>query len=541
MSQTSSANIPPHLRGLSDNQLPPHLRGLHSNEARATVQTQDQSSLSKVMENQSSPPSQESVKTSRTLEKQTIPNHLRRPSTQSAALSQVSESTIHDGGVAITQGDLHSRFDGMALGALKGGTRLLGQPPPRSQAHQTARTEQSHQRKVVKVPASSLWGSSEDSDTSVEEPKKKQAPAPIQAQPSAPTLARIAAPPKQATEKKPGSNPAPAQPVVRTGDAAEWTKKTEPAAKFRKQFPCSYENCLAGFDKLKVLQRHKLENHDYCRICDLDCDDFQDLLDHKILSPKHITCHICSEDFRSSGGRDGHVKRFHAMEQKIPCPGCTEVFIRAGGLVNHIEQNLCSKITKDQFQRSRAMQALVVAHMSALAVPEEDESILDLGEPDIGGSPGGVALNQEVLVPENVGRTLDNVYPALPNTQKTPAHSGDQTNQTPGAVSTGASQREGIGAWSASAASAASMLFPNATSANRSRAAGDAEGSTNQKQRFTEDQIAELVIGGSDTVSRLALPGGASVEAIDPDSYKFDPDAFRNVLGNYVCPHANCG
>ena len=96
---------------------------------------------------------------------------------------------------------------------------------------------------------------------------------------------------------------------IPTGDAALWVKKTTHmlAAKMLKAHPCPYEDCNAGFDTVKLLKLHKEDRHDSCRKCSLDFKNFQEYLDHKIQSPEHITCPVCGEDFRSSGGRDAHM------------------------------------------------------------------------------------------------------------------------------------------------------------------------------------------------------------------------------------------
>ncbi|KAL8748439.1 MAG: hypothetical protein Q9184_007302 [Pyrenodesmia sp. 2 TL-2023] len=71
-------------------------------------------------------------------------------------------------------------------------------------------------------------------------------------------------------------------------------------------FPCPYEDCKRGFRSLKDLRQHKLDEHDYCKVCDEDFDDFDALHKHKIVSERHITCTVCSVDFKSEMGRDRH-------------------------------------------------------------------------------------------------------------------------------------------------------------------------------------------------------------------------------------------
>lgn len=80
------------------------------------------------------------------------------------------------------------------------------------------------------------------------------------------------------------------------------------SAKCDSEFPCPYKDCTLGFSKLKDLKSHKSDKHYYCKRCDVDCEDDEDLLHHKVASDNHICCHECGENFRSEGGRDRHLK-----------------------------------------------------------------------------------------------------------------------------------------------------------------------------------------------------------------------------------------
>ena len=71
-------------------------------------------------------------------------------------------------------------------------------------------------------------------------------------------------------------------------------------------FPCTYAECKRGFQNIGDLRIHKENEHDYCRTCDVDCEDFDVMHQHKIMSDKHICCTVCSMDFRSESGRDRH-------------------------------------------------------------------------------------------------------------------------------------------------------------------------------------------------------------------------------------------
>ena len=73
---------------------------------------------------------------------------------------------------------------------------------------------------------------------------------------------------------------------------------------------CTYANCKAAFKTVAQMKSHKADRHDYCSKCDMDFEDDDALLRHKIGSDwaLHITCPVCGEDFRSTGGKDRHVQ-----------------------------------------------------------------------------------------------------------------------------------------------------------------------------------------------------------------------------------------
>ena len=93
-----------------------------------------------------------------------------------------------------------------------------------------------------------------------------------------------------------------AQPAMNAGLVSK-------SAKISSKFPCSYMDCTRGFTSKTDKDNHKEEEHDYCRLCDEDFDDFDGLLQHKIESEAHICCCVCSMDFRSEGGRDRHQRQ----------------------------------------------------------------------------------------------------------------------------------------------------------------------------------------------------------------------------------------
>ena len=85
------------------------------------------------------------------------------------------------------------------------------------------------------------------------------------------------------------------------------TEKTQAvSASEDSRFPCPYPDCKRGFWTVTDLRKHKLDDHDYCKVCDEDFEDFDAFHEHKIASERHITCTVCSVDFKSEMGRDRH-------------------------------------------------------------------------------------------------------------------------------------------------------------------------------------------------------------------------------------------
>lgn len=87
-------------------------------------------------------------------------------------------------------------------------------------------------------------------------------------------------------------------------------------------FPCSFPNCDRGFTRAKDLKRHKTAEHDWCSICDVDCEDDIALVKHRIASTlaedgKHVACLRCGEDFGCEAGRNRHVQ---LVRHSSPCP-----------------------------------------------------------------------------------------------------------------------------------------------------------------------------------------------------------------------------
>ena len=85
--------------------------------------------------------------------------------------------------------------------------------------------------------------------------------------------------------------------------------KPAKSAKQDSKVPCTYEDCTRGFTNVPDMKKHKAQDHEWCRICDVDCADDLALLEHKVQSEMHICCDICGEDFRSERGKERHMRQ----------------------------------------------------------------------------------------------------------------------------------------------------------------------------------------------------------------------------------------
>lgn len=85
---------------------------------------------------------------------------------------------------------------------------------------------------------------------------------------------------------------------------------------------CPKPGCGATFGTDKARKKHcdELEDHDYCKKCDYLAKDWDDLTNHKANSPiVHLCCKFCGQDFKTSSGRDRHIK---TVSSKLEISSC---------------------------------------------------------------------------------------------------------------------------------------------------------------------------------------------------------------------------
>ncbi|OJJ97164.1 hypothetical protein ASPACDRAFT_123990 [Aspergillus aculeatus ATCC 16872] len=252
----------------------------------------------------------------------------------------------------------------------------------------------------------------------VPEPSRVQPPAagPTTAigRPAAGPTARGRDPTSRPVGEPASTQPPTTQPSAKVGTPAtpSSTKLPEPTS-----VSCTYAKCGKHFPSKRDMDIHKITEHEYCERCDEDFPDEERLLLHKITSVKHIVCPVCGLEFRSSGGRDVHIRQNHRAEQTIDCRGCTMGFKSASALMQHIESNGCRRIP-----RARLLQQQETRLMIA--------EILDGDRPirpeDFDNDDGGVMLDGTPL--------KSPVSPRRSPKNKTPdAKSPTSTNPSPSA------------------------------------------------------------------------------------------------------------
>ena len=251
------------------------------------------------------------------------------------------------------------------------------------------------------------------------------------------------------------------------------------------------------------------------------------------------------------------------------------MFTRAGGLIDHIEKNTCKNITIDQFHRYRAVHAIREATISELNdetfededVPlvDDEESVPDTIsagvtlEPDedyLGPGEDEAAFEYPTLAPDLIPPTqrsgpggpmprslpvragppkgfsyADKAKANLPpvvagETLPTPVKSKDAAQVSPDSPP---GERK-FPAWTTPGPDAR-ILFPESKPRDISA----------NKPRDVQEIMTRMLVGQEFASPCLRFMNGESVEAINPASKEFNPDAFIDPLGRWKCPYPGCG
>ncbi|KAL1297702.1 hypothetical protein AAFC00_006250 [Neodothiora populina] len=342
---------------------------------------------------------------------------------------------------------------------------------------------------------------------------------------------------------------------------------------------CTYKGCARLFDTKQDMIDHKRAQVDhpyYCKICRMDCIDWEDSLNHKVHEMlislelrrdykdpqnkrvfKHIVCEFCGLDFKSLGGRDLHKKREHQADQQIECQGsgpawddglkkmtfqrCKGNFARASQYIHHIEGGYCKFLKHSQIETERQQKHIV---KEILKDPERfaanlqghktlagesrrqgllyQSSNLDDDEDSEPGGGGVLLIDTDDTISQTGIRCLE---PEMDTAEIDMVNSMEKlsTNSPsgPSPVTTDKNLVRG-GVWAAS--NTTSTLFPDAkpnTSVERDWQAIQAS----RDRTRIEDDNSNLMY------SRFW----------DPSHHDYKTDLFRTgTLGQYECPFPDC-
>ena len=200
--------------------------------------------------------------------------------------------------------------------------------------------------------------------------------------------------------------------------------------------------------------------------------------------------------------------------------------------MDHIEKGNCTRITKTEFEKQRAMKAFHIAHISRLKKQEPK------GDPSTGAGSdytqdsagGGVALNMANKVDANDENAYSNAFPTLakPETAEQQEEVANILSDlrikkafaTSEMAADTLSVKDSVPAWNATTPGGSSAtLFPNAP-------------------KTPASSMAEIILMEKSTILQLKDANG---QIIDPSSMNFDPYKFQNAIGGFKCPYPSCG
>ena len=214
-------------------------------------------------------------------------------------------------------------------------------------------------------------------------------------------------------------------------------------------------------------------------------------------------------------------------------------------MLHHIESNLCTQFTSDQFEMSRAKQAFRLGQISALMVTEDDrsEGIVEIGlDGDCVPVESTLAFDD---IPQDDDEAFRRAFPLLhsPNgvddafEEKSPralANITRSVKETPkasgpsGFVSPNFAKQTGFAATEPSRIMSTPVVTPRI-------APGASEGI---HRSVLPPEIENLAMKDKRDVMVLRDYAG---NFFDPTSPSFNPEIYRNVIGKYKCPYPGCG
>ena len=200
----------------------------------------------------------------------------------------------------------------------------------------------------------------------------------------------------------------------------------------------------------------------------------------------------------------------HVAAQNLSCVGCGASFVRAGGLISHIENNDCLVISYSDLAAQRAHKELVQSFLkdperyASTSVGDDADSVAPTETDRSLGSDGGIVLSQDHKM----------AWPLLGRIE-------NRNGQQPIDLLTGMRNlelRESKNAWGEPLSE---LLFSDVRQTPLPSVSGDTRSVTDLPEEARE------------------LP--KSKDPRDPASENFRPSAhFNSVTQRYVCPYPRC-
>lgn len=249
-----------------------------------------------------------------------------------------------------------------------------------------------------------------------------------------------------------------------------------------------------------------------CTPCDREFPTWESLVKHKAYKLKtgakdHIHCYVCGQDFKTEVAQLRHVQQTHPHEQVLDCPGCGRgPFHRLAGLMGHIEQGDCPRISISSLDEAREKKVEFTRRLAALAQePNKNDYTRFLPLEQTAES----SKNARSVTQDPGFTMIQSEFPALSlsggkdhNATKSTAHSGDCDK--PG----------GPAAWMEK-----ENLFPHAADARRP--------SSQQLEAATRPSERTLF---------------ESMDPDDPGNPYFDAEKYySSIIEQYICPKLGCG
>ncbi|KAH6845417.1 hypothetical protein B0I37DRAFT_380069 [Chaetomium sp. MPI-CAGE-AT-0009] len=144
-----------------------------------------------------------------------------------------------------------------------------------------------------------------------------------------------------------------------------------------------------------------------CKECRIEVASRAALVEHwreqREGGKKHYHCRQCLRLFYTPGAEDRHRKEFHAAKQDLGCPGCDERFLSASALIEHIENNRCTRVKNDDYAARREEKLAFTRELQRREYEDPDLPATRTGLPGFPATGKGFDFTQYLSVAKPVG------------------------------------------------------------------------------------------------------------------------------------------